>query len=138
MGDAILEPEVTVRENLITYRSRIRFKLMKATAPLETRLRELGGRQVIWDDADSEFAHLRPIVESAVCWPAADIGFAILELTFRGSTSEAMTVRMRHDLTVPAHIRVLQLSHGFAETIPRADWTCADRAFADSGDIRKL
>lgn len=123
MNEITLNPEVILLDGeRIQYRSQVRFRLHPDSSNLAGRLRQQNAKQVIWDDSDSEYVHLRPIVEKGECWPEREGDMAILQLTYSGPRSEAQTVKMRHDLMVPAHVRGLLHTHGYAEIVSKPEF----------------
>lgn len=119
MDDITLDPQVSRDGGRLTYRSLIRFRQHPDSGPLVRRLRDSNNRMTIWDDGEGEFSELRPIVERGTCWPDSTEDYLILEIAVSGPVSEAPTVKARHDLMVPAHIRGLEQSRGFAEIVRR-------------------
>jgi hypothetical protein len=123
-----LDPEISLRDGGVQYRSRIKFR--PAAKANDTLRRQLGipAVQLIGDDHAAEWSSTRIVLEKGTAW-ALDDELAILEVTYSGPHQD---VKMRHDAMIPAHVRDLRTRDGFAEVVPLRDFPATEPVRRDN------
>lgn len=130
-----LDPQITLANDRITYRSAIRFRLHPESADLAQRLRRSRDKQVYLDTESVPLAHLRKFHERTAVWPLPGTDeWAVFEMSFSGPKKYAPQLRDIHDMHVAAMLGSLNENHGPAAILLQGDWLRLDPDVQPSGE----